>query len=200
MPRPVGSSRRCARSAPTRVIDWIVVGFHHCAYCTNAVHGSDGGVREGLGEAVRPVRGRPRRQRPQPLLRASAPHSRRGGRVRGPLRRHLGQSSGARPTSPPAAAGRRPTRPSSPERRTSRRPRSASGCPSLAPWSAFTDPGNSVVAVDVRPPGADGVTRLLVRVVSVDRAGPRAVHPRAPAPRLPRRSAHRPSGRAGARP
>ena len=28
------------------VVDWIVVGFHHCAYCTNAVHGSDGGVRD----------------------------------------------------------------------------------------------------------------------------------------------------------
>jgi hypothetical protein len=27
-------------------IDWIVVGFHHCAYCTNAVHASDGGVRD----------------------------------------------------------------------------------------------------------------------------------------------------------
>ena len=27
-------------------IDWIVVGFHHCAYCTNAVHASEGGVRE----------------------------------------------------------------------------------------------------------------------------------------------------------
>ena len=26
-------------------VDWIVVGFHHCAYCTNAVHASDGGVR-----------------------------------------------------------------------------------------------------------------------------------------------------------
>jgi hypothetical protein len=27
-------------------IDWILVGFHHCAYCTNAVHASDGGVRD----------------------------------------------------------------------------------------------------------------------------------------------------------
>jgi len=26
-------------------VDWIVVGFHHCAYCTNTLHGSDGGVR-----------------------------------------------------------------------------------------------------------------------------------------------------------
>jgi len=28
-----------------RSIDFIVVGFHNCMYCTNAVHGSDGGNR-----------------------------------------------------------------------------------------------------------------------------------------------------------
>ncbi|MBI2170327.1 MAG: fibronectin type III domain-containing protein [Actinobacteria bacterium] len=27
-------------------VDFIVVGFHHCAYCSNSVHGSDGGVRD----------------------------------------------------------------------------------------------------------------------------------------------------------
>lgn len=27
-------------------IDWIVVGFHHCAYCSSFRHGSDGGVRD----------------------------------------------------------------------------------------------------------------------------------------------------------
>lgn len=26
-------------------VDWIVVGFHHCARCTNVLHGSDGAVR-----------------------------------------------------------------------------------------------------------------------------------------------------------
>ena len=30
-------------------IDFIVVGFHHCAYCTNAVHASDAGVRDRWG-------------------------------------------------------------------------------------------------------------------------------------------------------
>lgn len=30
-------------------IDWIVVGYHHCSYCTNAVHASDGGPRERWG-------------------------------------------------------------------------------------------------------------------------------------------------------
>lgn len=27
-------------------VDWIVVGFHHCPYCSSVRHGSDGGVRE----------------------------------------------------------------------------------------------------------------------------------------------------------
>lgn len=27
-------------------VDWIVVGFHHCVYCSNAVHASDGGIRQ----------------------------------------------------------------------------------------------------------------------------------------------------------
>lgn len=26
-------------------IDWVVVGFHHCAFCSSLSHGSDGGVR-----------------------------------------------------------------------------------------------------------------------------------------------------------
>jgi hypothetical protein len=27
-------------------VDFIVVGFHQCAYCSHAVHGSDGGIRQ----------------------------------------------------------------------------------------------------------------------------------------------------------
>lgn len=27
-------------------VDWIVVGFHHCAFCSSVRHGSDGGVRD----------------------------------------------------------------------------------------------------------------------------------------------------------
>jgi 3',5'-cyclic AMP phosphodiesterase CpdA len=34
-----------AMRSPQSTVDFIVVGFHHCAYCTNAVHGSDDGVR-----------------------------------------------------------------------------------------------------------------------------------------------------------
>ena len=30
-------------------IDFVVAGYHHCSYCSNAVHGSDGGVRDAWG-------------------------------------------------------------------------------------------------------------------------------------------------------
>lgn len=32
--------------APGSGIDWIVVGYHQCSYCTNLLHGSDHGLRE----------------------------------------------------------------------------------------------------------------------------------------------------------
>lgn len=32
--------------APESVIDWIVVGYHQCSYCTNLLHGSDQGMRD----------------------------------------------------------------------------------------------------------------------------------------------------------
>ena len=31
------------------LVDFVVVGFHHCMYCTNTVHGSDGGPRSRWG-------------------------------------------------------------------------------------------------------------------------------------------------------
>ena len=41
-------SLREARKDPD--IDFIVAGYHHCSYCSNAVHASDGGVRDAWGE------------------------------------------------------------------------------------------------------------------------------------------------------
>jgi hypothetical protein len=32
-----------------QLVDFVVVGFHHCAFSTNAVHASDGGVRDRWG-------------------------------------------------------------------------------------------------------------------------------------------------------
>lgn len=39
-------ARRLAALRARDDIDFVVVGFHHCAYCTNLVHGSDGGMRD----------------------------------------------------------------------------------------------------------------------------------------------------------
>ena len=62
-------------------IDFVVVFFHHCAYCTSTAHASEGGRAPGVGAAVREVHGGPRHQRPQPPVRA---HGRHQGRTRSP--------------------------------------------------------------------------------------------------------------------
>jgi purple acid phosphatase-like protein/calcineurin-like phosphoesterase family protein/TAT (twin-arginine translocation) pathway-exported protein len=40
----LGETLAALRADPS--IDFIVVGFHHCMYCSNTVHASDGGVRD----------------------------------------------------------------------------------------------------------------------------------------------------------
>lgn len=42
--RFIEATLKAGRADPT--IDWIVASFHNCMYCTDAVHGSDGGCRE----------------------------------------------------------------------------------------------------------------------------------------------------------
>jgi hypothetical protein len=43
----LGSTLASLRADPA--IDFVVVGFHYCAYCTNVVHASDGGMRDRWG-------------------------------------------------------------------------------------------------------------------------------------------------------
>ncbi len=45
-PRTGGCARRPAAMRADPDIDFVVVGFHNCMYCTNLVHGSDGGHRD----------------------------------------------------------------------------------------------------------------------------------------------------------
>jgi hypothetical protein len=50
-----GGQERWLRDALAAVrrdpdIDFVVAGYHHCSYCSNAVHGSDGGVRDRWGK------------------------------------------------------------------------------------------------------------------------------------------------------
>jgi Purple acid Phosphatase, N-terminal domain/Calcineurin-like phosphoesterase len=39
------AERLAAYRAPRSGIDFIIVGFHNCVFCTNTTHGSDGGIR-----------------------------------------------------------------------------------------------------------------------------------------------------------
>jgi hypothetical protein len=39
------TERLAAYRAPGSGIDFIIVGFHNCVFCTNTTHGSDGGIR-----------------------------------------------------------------------------------------------------------------------------------------------------------
>lgn len=39
------AERLAAYRAPGSGIDFIIVGFHNCVFCTNTTHGSDGGIR-----------------------------------------------------------------------------------------------------------------------------------------------------------
>lgn len=147
------------------VVDWIVVGFHHCAYCSNAVHGSDGGIREAWGalfdehevdlvvnghnhcyERAHPVRAG---QVADHVAGGATWESRRG-------TTYLTAGGGGQASYPTFVPGvsyvsETPLRLPVPE---------------LADWSAVADASSSVVAVDVTPPGPDGTTSLAVRAVS----------------------------------
>jgi hypothetical protein len=147
------------------VIDWIVVGYHHCTYCTNAVHGSDGGVRSqwiplfDRYEVDLVVNGHNHcYERAHPM--------RFGGMVSEvsvgetwPSRLGTtyltagGGGQAAYPTFLPGLSY------------VSVTPLGVR-IPELVQWSAKTDPGNSLVSVDVTPPGPDGTTTLAVRAVS----------------------------------
>lgn len=147
------------------VIDWIVVGFHHCAYCSNALHGSDGGVREQWGplfdehgvdlvvnghnhcyERAHPIRdGRVVAELPI------------GGEWRSPGgTTYITAGGGGQSPYPTFVPG---------VSYVSQDPLSLR-IPELVDWSAVRDPGNSVISVDVAPPGSNGTTSLAISAVT----------------------------------
>ena len=148
-------------------IDWIVVGFHHCAYCTNAVHASDGGVRarwEPLFDRHRVdlvVNGHNHCYERSHPIRAGAPvHEVSAGDQ---------YDSALGTTYLTAGGGGQQGYP------TFLAPASyvsvAGGVrlPELAPWSAYRFPSNSVVYADVGPGEPGGATTMTV--VALDAAG-----------------------------
>ena len=149
------------RADPT--VDWIVVGFHHCAYCTNTLHGSDGGVRRwtplfdryGVDlvinghnhcyERTHPLRdGRPVAEVGSGGIWDSA-----GGVT------YLCAGGGGGQTFPMSLAPLSTVTVDGGER-----------IPERAPWSAARYNDYSLLLIDVDPPGAGGTTTLTVRAVS----------------------------------
>jgi hypothetical protein len=154
---------RALRADP--VIDWVVVGFHHCTYCTNAVHGSDGGVRS---EWV------PLFDRYQVDLVVNGhnhcyerAHPMRAGGMVAEVRKGGTWPSERGTTYLTAGGGGQSAYPTFlPNLSYVNVTPLGLKVPEIVQWSAVTDPGNSLVAVDVTPPGRDGTTTLAVRAVS----------------------------------
>ena len=136
-------------------IDFIVVQFHHCAYCTNAVHASDGGVRDHWEkifdefavdlvvnghnhsyERTVPMRGGEPSEQGTVYITAGG-----GGQV--------AYQASPHPLSYVTIDG-------------------GLRMPEAAPWSAVRYLDLSLLAVDVTPPGADGRTTMAVRAMAPD--------------------------------
>lgn len=165
-----------------RSIDFIVVGFHNCMYCTNAVHGSDGGNRERWQEMFERhgvdvvVNGHNHSwERTHPLKggepQAEAP---KGAAVDATLGTTYITAGGAGQA----------------EYRTHTDPvgfvvtETGARVPEPALWSAVRHPGHSIAVVDVTPKDADGNPSMTIRAVAktgeeVDRVT--LVRPRRPA-------------------
>ena len=148
-------------------IDFIVVGFHHCAYCTNLVHASDGGVRKHWGrlfdefgvdlvvnghnhsyERAHPIRaGEPTTEAPKGATIEPAKHGTTYVTAGGG-----GQA--AYPTSVPPVSyvnvgpGLK--------------------VPELATWSSVHYLNLGFTVIDVAPPDANGITRMLVTALATD--------------------------------
>ena len=144
-------------------IDWIVVGFHHCAYCTNTLHGSDAGVRRWVPLFDRygvdlVINGHNHcYERTQPL-RAGLPVAevRSGGT--------WGSASGT--TYLCAGGGGGQTFPMSAAPMSTITVEGGARIPERAPWSAHRYNDHSLLLIHVDPPGSGGTTTLTVRAVS----------------------------------
>jgi hypothetical protein len=146
------------------VIDWIVVGFHHCTYCSNIVHGSDGGIRrhwEPLFDAHHVdlvLNGHNHcYERAHPVKAGQVvDHVTSGGRW-----------SSARGTTylTVGGGGQLPYPTFVPGVSTVATP-SGGRDVELALWSALQNTGNSLLTASVTPPGADGTTTMQLRAVT----------------------------------
>lgn len=150
-----------------RSVDFIVVQFHHCAYCTNAVHASDGGVRDRWGSLFDEfgvdlvVNGHNHSyERTHPL---------RGGQVT----REVPAGGVVRPadhgtTYITAGGGGQVAYQASPYPLSYVTIEGGLRIPETAPWSAARYLDLSLLAVDVTPPAAGGRTTMALRAMKPD--------------------------------
>jgi hypothetical protein len=144
-------------------VDWIVVGFHHCVYCTNTLHGSDAGVRRwaplfdayGVDLVINGHNHCYERTHP---LRAGSPVAEVGSGGT------WGSAGGV--TYLCAGGGGGQTFPMSLAPMSTVTVEGGARIPERAPWSAFKYNDHSLLLIDVDPPGAGATTSLTVRAVS----------------------------------
>ena len=152
-----------ARLRADTAIDFIVVGFHHCAYCTNAVHGSDGGVRDRWGEIFDAhavdlvVNGHNHSY--------ERTHALRGGAVVAEAAKGATVDSSTGTTYITAGGGGQAVYPASTHPVSYVTIDGGARVPELAPWSSVRVQDHSLIVADVVPPGSDGTTTMKVRAL-----------------------------------
>ncbi|MEW6474027.1 MAG: metallophosphoesterase family protein [Actinomycetota bacterium] len=155
--------RTLARLRADLEVDWIVVGFHHCAYCTNTLHGSDAGVRRWVPlfdryEVDLVINGHNHCFERTHPLRAGVPVAevRSGGTW----------ASAGGVTYLCAGGGGGQTFPMSAAPMSTVTVEGGARVPELAPWSAARYNDHSLLLIDVDPSGSGGTTTLTVRAVT----------------------------------
>jgi hypothetical protein len=161
------STLQSLRSDPG--IDFIVAQFHHCSYCTNAVHASDGGPRDHWQAAFDEfavdvvVNGHNHSyERTHPLRAGVATADAPSGAVVRPAEQGT--------TYVTAGGGGQVAYQASPYPLSYVTITGGLRVPETASWSAVRYLDLSFIALDVTPPGADGRTTLALRAMKPDGA------------------------------
>ena len=148
-------------------IDFIVVGFHNCMYCTNSVHGSDGGNRdrwqemfERLGVDVVVNGHNHSYERTHPL---------KGGEPQDDAPMNATVNSTLGTTYITAGGAGQAEYPTTTHPAGFVVTETGARVPELAAWSAVRHPGHSIAVVDVTPHGNQGNASMTIRAIAKNR-------------------------------
>ena len=147
-----------------RSIDFIVVGFHNCMYCTNAVHGSDGGNRarwqekfERLGVDVVVNGHNHSYERTHPL---------KGGEPQTEALKDATVDSSLGTTYITAGGAGQAEYPTTTHPTGFVVTETGARVPEVATWSAVRYPGHSIAIVDVTHRDHDGNAAMTIRAIA----------------------------------